>query len=184
MTGPQSVRPAAPIVVEPDPRWPAIYAAEARAIAHALQERVVSVHHIGSTAIPGICAKPVIDILLETRDVAALDGVAAGMHGLGYEGLGEYGIPRRRYFRKGALHGARGCHVHAYATGDPHVIRHLAFRDYMRAHPDVAAEYDALKRRLSAGHPADKTAYVDGKAPYVAAWQALALEWAGRIEAR
>lgn len=165
------------IIVEPDPGWVSEYEAEAALIDGVLGDRLAAIHHIGSTAIGGICAKPVIDILLETRDPVALDAIVGGMLQLRYDSVGEYGIARRRYFRKDDARGVRRFHVHAFASGDAHVRRHLAFRDYMRAHPAEAAEYDALKRRLAAAHPGDKSAYSLGKDPFVAAWEAAALAW-------
>jgi GrpB-like predicted nucleotidyltransferase (UPF0157 family) len=173
-TGSRSTRA---IVEEPDPGWVAEYDAEAASIADALGDHLAHIHHIGSTAIGGICAKPVIDILLETRDAVALDAIVDGMRQLHYESVGEYGIARRRYFRKDDARGVRRFHVHAFMSGDPHVRRHLAFRDYMRAHPAAAAEYDALKRRLADAHRGDKAAYSLGKDAFVAAQEALALAW-------
>src|SRR5687768_7900854 len=94
-------------VVASDPDWAATFQQEARQIARALGERVVAIHHIGSTAIPGIVAKPIIDILLEVADIRRLDSLAAGMASLGYECLGEYGMSGRRYFRKNDPAGTR-----------------------------------------------------------------------------
>ncbi len=101
------------------------------------------VEHIGSTAVPGLVAKPILDLLagLEPLDVAP--GVAA-MEALGYEYLGEYGIPGREFFRKGG-DGGRITSTRSSSAG-PHWVRHIAFRDYLRAHPDEAARYAEAKR--------------------------------------
>jgi len=166
-------------VVAPDPDWPANFQREAGLIVRELGRLVVAIHHIGSTSIPGIFAKPVIDILLEVADLDALDAISEGMRRLGYEGLGEFGIAGRRYFRRNDPSGVRTHQVHAFLQGDPHVHRHLAFRDYLIAHPDVAAAYSTLKRRLADRHPEDVEAYMDGKEPFIKEQLAKALAWTG-----
>lgn len=163
-------------VVDYDASWPARFEAERAAIAGALGDVVVAVHHIGSTSVPGLAAKPVIDVLVEVRDLDALDARASAMEALGYEAKGEYGIARRRYFRRGG--DMRTHHVHAFAAGDEHVVRHLAFRDYLRAHADVAAEYGALKHRVADEAAHDVDAYCDGKDAFVQHHEALAVAWA------
>jgi GrpB-like predicted nucleotidyltransferase (UPF0157 family) len=117
-------------VVEHDLIWNDAYRIEAARIAAVLGDLVVSVHHIGSTAIPNIVAKPIIDVLLEVRDILHLDREISTLEGLGYEAKGEFGIPGRRYFRKNDAQGRRTHHVHAFPRGSAHVERHLAFRDY------------------------------------------------------
>ena len=136
-----------------------------------------AIHHIGSTSIPGTFAKPVIDVLVEVSDVNALDTIAEGMERLGYEGLGEFGIPGRRYFRKDDSNGIRAFQVHAFVCDDSHVRRHVAFRDYLIAHPDIAAAYSALKRELASRYPDDAEAYMDGKDLFIKEQEALALAW-------
>src|SRR5437868_13002384 len=164
-------------VVAPDPEWPFKFQQEAAQITAALGSLLAAVHHIGSTSIPGIFVKPIIDILLEVPDTDRLDAIGEGMQTLGYEGMGEFGIAGRRYFRKSDASGVRTHHVHAFATGDLHVHRHLAFRDYLIAHPDIASEYSALKQRLAAQHSEDIDAYMDGKDPFIKAQEANALAW-------
>jgi GrpB-like predicted nucleotidyltransferase (UPF0157 family) len=164
-------------VVASNPDWPAKWEHEAHQITRALGEIVVGIHHIGSTAIPGMYAKPIIDILLEVVDIVRLDSLVTGMASLGYECLGEYGIRGRRYFRKDNSSGTRTHQVHAFQHGDRHIHRHLAFRDYLIAHADVANAYSDLKRELAAKHPEDAEAYMDGKEPFINAHQAKALAW-------
>jgi GrpB-like predicted nucleotidyltransferase (UPF0157 family) len=165
-------------VVEYDPAWIDAFVAEAQAIGQAMRGLAVRIHHIGSTAIPGIHAKPIIDILLEVDDIALLDDRSSSMEQLGYEAMGEFGIPGRRYFRKDDPSGIRTHHVHAFEQGCAEVVRHLAFRDYMIAHPEDARAYSALKRKLATQHPEDMEAYMDGKDPYIKEHQAKAVEWA------
>src|SRR5919112_3572482 len=99
-------------VVPHDPRWRDAFEAEAKRVAAALGENVVAVHHVGSTAIPNIYAKPVVDLLVEVRDITEVEGRSSAMQSLGYEVMGEYGIPGRRYFRKDDRQGVRTHNLH------------------------------------------------------------------------
>jgi GrpB-like predicted nucleotidyltransferase (UPF0157 family) len=164
-------------VVPHNPQWRDAFAAEAKHVAAALGENVVAIHHIGSTAIPNIYAKPVIDLLVEVRDITEVDGQRAAMESLGYEVLGEYGIPGRRYFRKDNQAGVRTHHIHAFAAGSAEVVRHLAFRDYMIAHPGEAQRYSELKRKLAAEHPQSMDGYMDGKDDFIKAIDRRAAQW-------
>jgi len=164
-------------VVAHDPRWRDAFEAEAKRVAAALGENVSAVHHIGSTAIPGICAKPVVDLLVEVRDVTEVDGRGPAMESLGYEVLGEYGIPGRRYFRKDDREGVRTHQVHAVEAGSPEAVRHLAFRDYMIAHPGDAQRYSELKRKLAEEHPQSMDGYMDGKDGFIKEMDRRAAQW-------
>jgi GrpB-like predicted nucleotidyltransferase (UPF0157 family) len=165
-------------VVAQDPAWPARFEAEAGRIAQALGVAAVRIHHIGSTAIPQTKAKPIIDILLEATSLEALDRHAPMLEAMGYEARGEFGIPGRRYFRLNDSDGTRTHQIHAFEAGTPNVVRHVAFRDYMRAHPSLAEEYGALKERLAIAHPHDMAAYMDGKDAFVKEHERHALLWA------
>lgn len=131
------------IVVDSCLEWADMYRTEAQAIREILGENCVAVHHIGSTAVPGLKAKPVIDIMPVVKSLAAVDEKQAAFMRLGYECMGEFGIPGRRYFRKGGENRTHQIHVFAEADGR-NVARHLAVRDYLRAHPQRAREYGAL----------------------------------------
>jgi len=162
--------------------WKDDYSSEAARIQTALGSSLTALHHIGSTSIPGITAKPIIDILAEVESVESVDLRAREMEALGYEVMGEFCIPGRRYFRKDDEAGVRTHQVHAFVAGSPDVTRHLAFRDYLRCHPDVAAQYSDLKRRLVDSCNGDFEAYMDGKDAFVKGVERRALEWvaAGR----
>jgi GrpB-like predicted nucleotidyltransferase (UPF0157 family) len=134
----------------------------------------MEVHHIGSTAVPGLAAKPIIDIVLEVSDLAALDAHNSQMEEIGYKPRGEFGIPGRRYFQKGGDN--RTHHLHAFLRGDPNVVRHIAFRDYLRRHPEVAREYGDLKRRVARTCDNDVERYCDGKDAYVKRVEAMAVK--------
>lgn len=167
-TGAAGNAPGRPIVLAPHDRaWAARFAAEADLLREALGDALVDVHHIGSTAIPGIAAKPVIDILAVVRDLDALDARSHAVVALGYEALGEFGIAGRRYFRKDDAAGIRTHQIHAFAEGSSHVARHVAFRDYLRAHPDAAAEYERLKQALAVECGGDMRRYTELKTAFI-----------------
>ena len=164
-------------VVPHDPRWRDAFEAEAKQIAAALGQNVVAIHHIGSTAIPDIHAKPVIDVLVEVTDIAQLDARSVAMESGGYQVMGEHGIPGRRYFRKDDRHGIRTHQIHAFQAGSAEAERHLAFRDYMIAHPADARAYGELKRKLAEEYPWDMDGYVDGKDGFIKEMDRRAAEW-------
>ena len=160
-----------------DPRWAAEFACESSAVASAPGSILVAIHHIGSTAVPGIHAKPVIDMLAVTSDVSLLDESTTGLVALGCEALGEFGIVGRRYFRKDNHAGERTHQIHAFQVGSPQIPRHLAFRDFLRVHPDCASDYDALKQRLAESHPNDISSYTDGKDSFIQDIDSRAVSW-------
>ena len=165
------------VLVPYDAAWPKAFAAEAARLRGAVSDLVVDFHHMGSTAIPGLIAKPVIDILAVVERVEALDSHRESFEALGYEVMGEFGIPGRRYFRKDDASGRRTHHVHAFARGSSEIARHLDFRDYLHAHPSVAAAYAALKRRLAIECGDDTRRYTEGKAAFVREIDARATRW-------
>ncbi|MEJ8474553.1 GrpB family protein [Roseibium algae] len=166
-----------PFVTPHDPLWKTAFEAEARAITSSLGDRYIALHHIGSTAIPGILAKPIIDLMGIVSDLDDLDLQSKSMESLGYEVMGPYGIDGRRYFRKITPAGQRTHQLHVFTSGSPHIERHLAFRDYLRAHPRVAADYSALKASLTNGHTPTWENYMDGKDPFIATTEKDAVEW-------
>ena len=168
---PQAVR-----VVPYDPTWPQRFAEERDRLAALLGDTCIAIHHIGSTAIPGADAKPILDLMPVVRDLAAVDALTPAFATLGYEALGEFGIPGRRYFRKGG--DERTHQLHIFQVGDhANIVRHLAFRDYLRAHPDDLAAYCALKRDLAQRHPWDIAAYCSGKERLARQIEQRALAW-------
>ena len=171
-------------VVPHDPDWHCHFALERDRIKLALGDVVVALHHIGSTAVPRVPAKPIIDILLEVSDLAELDRRSSHMGTLGYEAKGEFGIPGRRYFRCDNEQGCRTHQVHAFRFGTEDVVRHLAFRDYLIAHPRISRAYGELKQRLAARFPNDTGAYSGGKDDFVKQHETKALAWrASRLTA-
>lgn len=168
-------------LVPHDPQWAEKVRAEARALAAALGPNLLTVHHIGSTAIPGIVAKPVLDLMPVVASLAALDLQREAMERLGYRWRGEGGLAGRRYCtRSDPATGRRLIQAHAYEGGSFEITRHLAFRDYLRGHPDVAAAYEREKMRCRDLCPQDKSAYSDCKSDWIGRIEADALIWRER----
>ena len=153
-------------VVEYDPTWPELFALEEKRIKQALGSNCTEIHHIGSTSIPGLNAKPVIDMLPVVRNIQEVDKATKAMESLGYEAKGEYGIAFRRYFQKGK--NIRTHHVHVYQEADPEISRYLKFRDWMRSHTSDAENYGKLKLELAKKFPHDILQYCNGKDAFVA----------------
>ena len=164
-------------LVPHQPRWGKDFAQEAIALRHALGDTVLAIHHVGSTAIPGILAKPVIDILCVVTSLAAVGAATHRMQALGYAAKGEYGIEGRRYFQKKDLQGVRSHHVHIFRTGADHIEHHLAFRDFLLAYPAIAAQYSAVKESALANLPLTRQVYQNWKEPFIIAIQAKAIRW-------
>jgi GrpB-like predicted nucleotidyltransferase (UPF0157 family) len=164
-------------VVPHDPQWYEEFNVESQRVKDALSHNVVAIHHIGSTAIPGIYAKPIIDILVEVQEITAVDGHNASMGSLGYEVMGEFGIPGRRFFRKDNQEGIRTYHIHSFTVDSDQVTRHLAFRDYMIANFEDSQAYSELKRRLAIEHHTNINGYMDGKDEFIKAIDRKAAQW-------
>jgi GrpB-like predicted nucleotidyltransferase (UPF0157 family) len=138
----------------------------------------VVVHHMGSTSIPGIKAKPIVDLIPIATSLSALDAAMPSITALGYECLGDFGLPGRRYCRKNdPATGKRQFQLHCYEEGYSEIARHLAFRDYLRAHPDRAREYEAEKVRAAALHSGNVFDYNNEKNDWIKATERVALQW-------
>ncbi len=159
-----------------NPAWAADYAAEAARLIPVFGHHLLAIHHIGSTAVPGLLAKPTIDILPVVDDISQIDALNPPMAALGYIAKGENGIPGRRYFRKGS-DANHTHHIHVFQAGRPEIADHLNFRDYLRAHPDEAVAYGRLKTTLAAQFRADPPAYTNAKAEFIAEILRRAAAW-------
>jgi GrpB-like predicted nucleotidyltransferase (UPF0157 family) len=164
-------------VVPHDPTWRRTFETESKQIALAITENVVAIHHIGSTAIPQIHAKPIIDILVEVKDITKIDVQSSALEALGYEAMGEFGISGRRFFRKGNEAGIRTHHLHGFEVNSAQIERHLAFRDYMISHPEDGQQYSELKRELANKYHDNIQGYMDGKDGFIKAMDLKAAKW-------
>jgi len=152
-------------VVSYNSNWKKMYKRESEKIKNTLNDIIIDIHHIGSTAIPGIKAKPVIDILAEVKDIEAVDQYNHEMEELGYEVMGEYGIPKRRFFRKGG--NKRTHHIHIFQAGNEEIERHINFKEYLITHPDKRREYSKLKEKLANKYTYDVESYTNGKSDFI-----------------
>ncbi|MEJ2646192.1 MAG: GrpB family protein [Gammaproteobacteria bacterium] len=152
-------------IVDYDPAWPELYERGAVAIRGALAGLRLQCVHIGSTAIPGLSAKAVIDILLAVESLNELSARESGLQGLGYSAHGEFGIPGRRYYTK--VGEQRTHHLHAFEFGAPEVARHIGFRDFLRESGRDAEAYAALKIRLAQQFRDDPHGYSDAKSAFI-----------------
>ena len=150
-----------------DPAWPARFAEEAARLAAALGARAAAIEHVGSTAVPGLAGKPVLDLAIAVTSEAAADACVAPLERLGYEYRGPHGEdPRRRYYVWNA-DGTRVAQIHMYVLPAVAWGEKLAFRDALRADPCLAAAYAAEKYRVAAVVGWDKGAYAVTKGAFV-----------------
>ncbi len=159
-------------VVDHIPEWRAFFEKEAALLTVIFGTQFLAIHHIGSTAIPGIKAKPIIDILVVIKDIESIEMFSAPMRALGYRPRGECldnsipGTPGRFYFSKDT-DGARSHQVHVCQEGHADIQDKLAFRDYLRLHREEAQAYGMMKERLAARHRDDIVGYIQGKEAFV-----------------
>lgn len=171
-------------IIPYDPAWPAAFEAEAARVRGALGELLARIDHVGSTSVPGLAAKPTIDLQASvTADPIPLENVAARLEPLGYVHVPMWDPVNYPMFARPA-EGHRLFHLHVCHAGGDQEHRHLAVRDYLRAHPEEAAAYADLKLRLAALHPTDRAAYGAGKDALLQALERRALAWAGNEKGR
>lgn len=168
------------VLADYDPQWPERYRAEAARIRAALGGWIEQIEHVGSTAVPGLAAKPIIDIAVGVRRLADAERCIEPLERIGYAYRpgAEVMVPDRRFFQKGGSV-AREFHVHVVDVRGPDWERWLLFRDYLRAHPEKAREYERLKRTLASCHR-DNRAYTAQKTAFIEA----AVAEAGAAKAR
>jgi GrpB-like predicted nucleotidyltransferase (UPF0157 family) len=167
------------IIVDYDPTWPAMFAAERDRLLAVVGDYVETVEHIGSTAVPGLVAKPVIDIIIGVRNLAIADAhCIKPIKALCYEYVRyvEELMPTRRYFRKSDDTGMRTHQIHLWPLDDPEYERHIVFRDYLRAHPHEADTYAEVKRDLARKFD-DVNDYADAKSALIKPCEQRAYVW-------
>lgn len=153
-------------VVNYSSNWPLLYEEEKKALLPILAENGVAIFHIGSTSVVGLKAKPIIDILLVVKEIQLLDQQTPDFEALGYEVMGEFGLPNRRYFRKGGDKRTHQIHAYPYDCTQE-ILRHLCFCEYLRQQPEISLEYGRLKQQLAKQYPRDIEKYGDGKEAFV-----------------
>lgn len=156
------------LLVPYDPDWPRRFECERALLVRVFLGTAAAIEHVGSTAVPGLGAKPVLDIMVGVPSLSEIESRIRALESEGYEYVPEYEaqLPERRYFRKSSA-GRRTHHLHAVARDGPFWRSHILFRDYLRAHPEAAAAYFELKQQLASRHRADLAGYTDGKSAFV-----------------
>ncbi|MCS5707354.1 GNAT family N-acetyltransferase [Candidatus Berkiella cookevillensis] len=149
-------------VVAYDTKWIEIFEAEAEHIQQILRDNCIAIHHIGSTSIPGLAAKPIIDMIPVVRNIVAVDNATIAMERIGYIAKGEHGMLFRRFFQKD------GFNIHVFEAGNPVIARHLQFRDWLRAHHKDRDAYAALKKELAEKYSDDLLSYCFAKETFIA----------------
>jgi GrpB-like predicted nucleotidyltransferase (UPF0157 family) len=153
------------IVTDYDPGWPAAFEALRARVALVLGEVALAIEHVGSTSVPGLAAKPVIDIDVVVRSPDDIQAAIERLATIGYVHRGDLGIAGREAFAQPA--NLPKHHLYVCPLGCEELRRHLAFRDYLRAHPDVAETYAAIKRAAAIRFPNDINSYIDAKTDFV-----------------
>jgi GrpB-like predicted nucleotidyltransferase (UPF0157 family) len=166
-------------IVDHDPRWAVRAHEELRRMKDALGPLAVRLDHVGSTAVPGLAAKDILDLQLSVAAIEPRARYVGPLERLGYLFVPTPESPDFHFFAKPAER-PRSHHLHVCEAGGEHELRHLAVRDFLCAHGEEAREYAALKRDLARRHPQDRLAYIEGKEQYVSELEARALEWARR----
>lgn len=149
----------------PNPKWPQLFVDAAEELKSILQGNCLEIHHIGSTAIPNIYAKAIIDILPVVKNINLIDSLNHKFEKLGYVCMGEYGIPGRRFYWRSKT--KRTHHVHIFEEGSSEIMRHIMFKEYLIAHEPFARAYSLIKCALAEVFPRDIENYVNGKASFV-----------------
>ena len=164
-------------VVPYNPEWETLFEKEKQLLESIFKAGDVEIYHIGSTSVPGLSAKPIIDIMLAADTLGQVERETPAMEAVGYESKGENGIPGRRYFQKHDENGIRKVHLHSFEKGSHQLYRHLVFRDYLRAHPSEASKYAEVKEIAAQKYEYDIDSYIAEKSPLVKELEQKALLW-------
>lgn len=167
-----------PIVIEPyHVEWLKEFKFEASLIRLVISRYVTAIEHIGSTSVPGLAAKPIIDMLIGVKSLADAPHFIRCLTLLGYVYVQkhEVDLPERRYLYK-QRRGEDTFHLHMVEPQSEFYRRHIAFRDYLRSHPEAVAEYAALKLRLASEFGSDRSGYTDAKSEFIQSIERKALQ--------
>jgi GrpB-like predicted nucleotidyltransferase (UPF0157 family) len=166
------------IVVRPhDARWPLEYERVRKELEDSLPDWVLSMDHVGSTSVPGLAAKPIIDILVGVPDLSKGLQLVPVLESLGFEYRSSDDLPDRHYFPR-TVDGLRMHHVSVTEPGSRHFRNTIIFRDALRADPEVAKQYAALKHRLAREVGTIRFAYLNGKSEFILS---VLQDWSGEV---
>jgi GrpB-like predicted nucleotidyltransferase (UPF0157 family) len=154
-------------IVDYDPQWPILYEGERRSVLEVAAEKILDIEHIGSTAVPGLGAKPIIDILAGVECETIADECVRLLAAIGYDDVTPEPEETDWYYCLGKGFHSVGYHLHLVRSGSGHWERHILFRDYLRTHPETARDYENLKRSLASEHGPDRLAYTEAKTSFI-----------------
>ncbi|GGI11715.1 GrpB family protein [Gottfriedia solisilvae] len=154
--------------------WKTMFEDEVKVLNAIFGNEIIVFEHFGSTSIPGMKAKPVIDMMCIVRDIERIDTYNEKMIELNYDVAGDWGITGRRLFRKGGEN--RTHHIHFYQIDNPHIERHLIFRDYLLAHPEEVQKYSEFKENLAKKYESTSD-YSPAKKAFVSGMEKNAIVW-------
>ena len=155
------------VVLPYDERWAQDFQMIKAEIAGALGPLALSIEHVGSTSVNGLSAKPIIDIDVVIEDSSVLAPVIASLNKIGYRHEGDLGIAGREAFRYDGKDHLRRHHLYVCPKDSPELKRHIAFRDYLRAHPEAVREYSRVKEEGAKLYPYDIGKYIEHKTPFI-----------------
>ncbi|WP_108672338.1 GrpB family protein [Peribacillus acanthi] len=159
--------------------WEKKYEKEEALLKALFKDELVGIYHIGSTSVPSIgYAKPIIDIMMAVKDISKVDMFNEKMKDIGYEPLGENGIPGRRYFPKGK--DDRTHHLHIFEEDSNQIRFHLDLKNYLLSYPEEAIKYGELKLQLAKKFPQEHYKYQEGKQDFVSELAEKATNWASK----
>ncbi|WP_099157095.1 GrpB family protein [Virgibacillus ndiopensis] len=161
-------------LTEYDENWIQMFENETRLLRQVFGDEIITFEHFGSTSVPGMKAKPVIDMMCLVKDIEKIDEFDEQMQSLDYDIAGEWGIAGRRLFRRGGEE--RTHHIHFYQFDNPEIKRHLILRDYLRTHPQEVKRYTNIKEELAQRYDNTKF-YSKAKKPFVQEMEERALDW-------
>jgi GrpB-like predicted nucleotidyltransferase (UPF0157 family) len=153
-------------LAEYDPNWPDMFKAESEIARELLGNTAVAIHHIGSTAVPGLVAKPIVDLMIEVSDLERVQSMTDEFKAAGYEVLGESGIPGRHFITRNSA-GQRTYDIHIFQTGHHEIEQMILFRDRMLENPAEAEAYSKLKRKLANQYQYDPVRYTQEKTEFI-----------------
>jgi GrpB-like predicted nucleotidyltransferase (UPF0157 family) len=163
-------------LVPHNPEWSLQADQEISRLVEGFSFTIIGIYHIGSTSVPGIKAKPILDFVMEVEDIEDVLNSVAEFKALGYQSKGEFGIPGRQFFTQDT-DGQRTHHLHVFQQGHPDIQRHTIFRDYLRANPDAAREYEKLKEKLAKRFPKQSRDYTAAKSDFILSMDEVARYW-------
>ena len=163
-------------LVPHNPEWSLQADQEISRLLEGLSVPIIGIYHIGSTSVPGIKAKPILDFVMEVDNQEAVVSSIAEFESLGYQSKGEFGIPGRQFFTRDT-DGERTHHLHVFQKGHPDIERHTVFRDYLRANPEAAREYEKLKEKLAKRFPKQSGNYTEAKSDFILSMDEVARYW-------